>query len=216
VEHRQETTLIGGPSETSKADLTAQLGRYAAAVRACPHNLMSRAGLEELEERHIPESVRFAERLPRNARVVDIGAGGGLPGLVIAIVRRDLEVHLVESTGKKAAFLEETAALLGIDAKVHHARVEEVSKGPLGNGFDVVTARAVAPLDRLVDLAVPLLRPGGSLFAIKGSRWGEELAEAQGRIRHHGLVLVDQPDAETPGLGGPLVLVLRRPEDGPK
>lgn len=183
-------------------------------MRACPHNLMSRAGLGELEERHIPESVRFAERLPRDARVVDIGAGGGLPGLVIAMVRRDLAVHLVESTGKKAAFLEATAALLGVDAQVHHARAEDVAKGPLANGFDVVTARAVAPLERLVDIAVPLLRPGGSLFAIKGSRWSEELAEAQGRIRQHGLVLVDRPQALEAGVLGPLVLVLRRPDSG--
>jgi 16S rRNA (guanine527-N7)-methyltransferase len=205
-------TLIGGRRETPETDFSTQLRRFAEEVKACPHNLMSRAGLGELEERHIPESVRFAERLPREARVVDIGSGGGLPGLVIATVRRDLEVHLIESTGKKAAFLEATVALLGIDAHVHHARAEEVAQGPLGHGFDVVTARAVAPLDRLVDLAVPLLRPGGSLFAIKGSRWSEELAEAQGRIRHHGLTLVDHPQAAEGGGAGPLVLVLRRPE----
>lgn len=177
---------------------------------------MSRAGLEELEDRHIPESVRFAERLPRDARIVDVGSGGGLPGLVIAIVRRDAEMHLVESTGKKAAFLEATAAELSLNVTVHHARAEDVVKGSLRNSFDAVTARAVAPLARLIDLTVPLLKPGGSLYAIKGSRWGEELASAEARIVWHELELVERPDTAEAGEGGPLVLVLRRPSGGTK
>ncbi len=168
-------------------------------------------GVEELEDRHIPESIRFAERLPRDARIVDIGSGGGLPGLVIAIVRRDVDMHLVESTGKKAAFLEATAAVLGLNVTVHHARAEDVAKGSLRNSFDAVTARAVAPLARLIDLTVPLLKPGGSLFAIKGSRWGEELADAEARIAQHGLELVERPGPSEAGENGPLVLVLRRP-----
>jgi 16S rRNA (guanine527-N7)-methyltransferase len=197
----------------SECDPTELLRRYAEEVRACPHNLMSRAGLLELDGRHIPESVRFAARLPRDAKVVDIGSGGGLPGLVIAIVRPDLDVHLVESTGKKADFLSTTAAKLEIRATVHHARVEDVAKGELSAQFDVVTARAVAALRKLVDLAVPLLKPDGALYAIKGSQWEAELTDSQERIEHHRLAVLDRPGSPGEEGEGPLVVILGRPSD---
>jgi len=175
-----------------------RLGVYARALRESPHNLLSARGLEELESRHLPESVAFALALPAVDRLLDVGSGGGLPGLVIAIVRPELDVHLMEATGKKARFLSEVAVLLGCTAEVHHGRAEELAKPPLVGTFDIVTARAVAPLDRLASLCAPYLRPGGRLHAIKGERWVSELETARGALRTAGLEVVSTPaDAPT-------------------
>jgi 16S rRNA (guanine527-N7)-methyltransferase len=184
-----------------------QLQHFAELVRASPHNLLSKQGVEELESRHIPESVRFARALPTTEELLDIGSGGGLPGVVIAIVRPDIRVHLLESTTKKAHFLEETCNSLGIDVVVHNGRAEVLGKGPLGGRFPVVTARAVARLDELVRLAAPFLAPGGTLYAIKGERWVEELQESKQTV----LEVISTPE-ERPvtGVDGPLVLGLRR------
>lgn len=174
------------------------LERYAELVAASPHNLVSRSARAELSTRHVPEAVAFAQSLPGPARILDLGSGGGLPGLVIAAVRPDLEVHLLEATGKKAAFLAETAATLGLPVSVHHGRAEDLAGPPLAGTFDIVTARAVAPLERLVGLAAPYLTPGGSLHALKGARWPEELAAAAGAIRTARLRVAGVPETERP------------------
>lgn len=179
------------------------LTSFASLLRASPHNLLSARGLDELETRHIPESITFAESLPRSVRVLDVGSGGGLPGVVIAIVRPDIELHLLEATQKKAVFLAETVEMLGLSVKVHHGRAEALSVGPLRGSFDVVTARAVAPLDRLVGWVAPYLRPGGRLFAIKGERWSLELEAARGSMAASGMVVHALPGAAGGDDGGP-------------
>ncbi|WP_052664964.1 16S rRNA (guanine(527)-N(7))-methyltransferase RsmG [Nitriliruptor alkaliphilus] len=179
-----------------------RLTRFAALVRASEHNLVSRRAREELESRHLPECVRLADVLPRGEqRVLDIGSGGGFPGMVLAIVRPDLEVHLLDATAKKTAFLAAAAQELGVHVTVHTGRAEELVRGAsLAGGFDVVTARAVAPLDRLVTWAVPFLRPGGLLYAVKGQRWAEELEAARTAIAKLGASVVATPDdVHTPG-----------------
>lgn len=181
-----------------------QLEQYAAAVRASPHNLLSARALEELEERHIAESLLFAAGLPAGpARVLDLGTGGGLPGLVIAVARRDLAVTLLDATAKKVAFVAETAALMDVPVETLHGRAEDLA-GEHASSFDMVVARAVAPLDRLVGWAVPFLTPGGVLHAIKGQRWSEELAAAAPLIARLGCQVVgvpsstDGPESDTP------------------
>lgn len=184
------------------------LARYAEAVEASPHNLLSRRGLAELRDRHVPECVALAGMLPSGpARLVDVGSGGGLPGLVVAIMRPDLEVTLVESTQKKARFLTETAAALGIGVEVLAERAEAVGARSPG-GFDLATARAVAPLERLLPLTLPLLRPGGLLYAVKGRRWREELEAARAVLAEVGASVVTTPD-DVPGApSAPKVVII--------
>lgn len=188
------------------------LKSFAELLRASPHNLLSPRGLEELEARHFPESIAFAATLPSGPDVLDIGSGGGIPGLVIAIARPDLAVHLLEATGKKAEFLAKASSELGLAVTVHQGRAEELCVGPLAGAFDIVTARAVAPMDRLVLWASPFLRVGGTLHAIKGDRWRTELEEAKRSLVRADLEVVSTPEHAIEGpLGeGPKVIVLRR------
>ena len=171
------------------------LRAFAEEVRRSPHNLVSRRARDELETRHVPEAVELARLLPAGShRLLDVGSGGGFPGLVIAIVRPDLEVHLLDATRKKAGFLEETAALLGLEVTVHHGRAEELAAGPLAGTFDLVTARAVAPLRDLLDITLPFLAPDGVLYAVKGERWAEEIAAAEPRLARVGAAILATPD----------------------
>ncbi len=108
-------------------------------------------------------------------RIVDLGSGAGPPGLVLAIARPDAEVVLVESVGKKCAWLERTIEALGVEnVRVVRARAEELEEAP----FDVVTARALGSLPVLCEYAAPLLRDGGVLVAWKGAV--DEREEADG------------------------------------
>ena len=184
------------------------LHRYAELVRSSPHNLLSKAGLTELETRHIPESVRFATRLPERSPVLDIGSGGGLPGLVVAIVRPDLVVHLLEATTKKADFLAATAEALGLDVTVHNGRAEDLATGALRGRFPVLTARAVAALPRLIELGAPFLTVDGEIHAIKGERWAEEVPDSESVMRRWRLQVVRRP-SDDPELD-PRVVVLGR------
>ena len=191
-----------------------RLGRFAMLLRESPHNLLSPRALEELESRHFPESLHFARSLPPGPRLLDIGSGGGLPGIVIAIARPDLAVELLDATRKKADFLRTATAELGLDVVVHHGRAEDLVATGLRGAFDLVTARAVAPLERLVPWAAPFLARGGTLHAIKGDRWAEELAAAHQAVAASGLEVVRSPEL-TAGRSRrtlePTVVVLRRP-----
>lgn len=199
--------------ESSASELSERLAAYADLVRSSPHNLLSARGVEELEQRHIPEALAFASTLPTGPRMLDIGSGGGLPGLVVAIARPDLHVELLDATGKKADFLRDAARTLGLAVEVHHGRAEDLAKGALFGAFDLVTARAVAALDRLIPWGAPFLRTGGTLHAIKGERWAAELDAAEETMRRNRLVVVKTPDAKaTSSREGrdPSVVVFRR------
>ena len=132
--------------------------------------------------------------------------------MVIAMTRPDLAVELLEATGKKAEFLTEAAGRLGLPVTVHHGRAEELATGQLAGAFDLVTARAVAPLQRLGPWTAPFLRRGGQLHAIKGERWSEELTAARPTLDRLGLVVRAIPSGGRPEgeAGGPRVVVLER------
>ena len=134
-----------------------------------------------LWERHLLNSVAVAELVPDGARLVDIGTGAGLPGLAVACVRPDLAVDLVESLLRRTDFLTEVVTALGLTGRVRvvRGRAEDIAVRDTVGSAQFVTARAVAPLDRLVRWSFPLLRPGGSLLAVKGASAEDELTEHQ-------------------------------------
>lgn len=157
--------------------LSEKLRAFADAVRASPHNLLSQRALGEVEDRHIAESLAFASALPGDTDLLDLGTGGGFPGMLVALARPDIRVSLLDATRKKIDFLAATSKLLGVDVQTMHGRAEELWRSH-GSSYDIVTARAVAALDTLVGWSLPFLRPGGALWAIKGERWAEELEQA--------------------------------------
>ncbi len=148
-----------------------------------------------LWDRHLLNCLALAELLPPSVRVVDIGSGAGLPGLAIACVRPDLRIDLVESMLRRTDFLTEAVADLGLADRVRviRGRAEDRAVVRAAGSAEIVTARAVAPLDKLVRWSFPLLSRGGSLLALKGNSAEEELAEHELFLRRnkaevHGVV----------------------------
>ncbi len=133
-----------------------------------------------LWERHLLNCAVIAELVGHAASVCDVGSGAGLPGLALAIRRGDVRVTLVEPLLRRTRFLDEVVTELGLDnVEVVRARAEELHGH---RAFEVVTARAVAPLERLVGWCLPLVGAGGRLLAMKGSGAAEEVGLAQARI----------------------------------
>ncbi|WP_456951431.1 16S rRNA (guanine(527)-N(7))-methyltransferase RsmG [Geodermatophilus sp. SYSU D00698] len=128
-----------------------------------------------LWERHVLNSAAVAEAVPEGARVVDVGSGAGLPGIPLALARPDLRMTLVEPMARRVEFLEEVVAELGAPWRVVRGRAEERSVVTAVGPVDVVTARAVAALPRLLGWSRGLLRPGAQLVALVGARAVEEL-----------------------------------------
>ncbi len=186
-----------------------RLRTFAEAIRQSPHNLVSQRAKVQLWDRHIVESRTLAASIPGPGRLLDVGSGGGLPGMVIAIERPDLQVVLLDSSKKKTEFLVAMATAMDVDVAVVRGRAEDLQDGPLRAAFDVVTARAVAPLERLLGWTMPFLVPGGLLYAVKGARWAGELAAAAPALRTWGASVVATPD-EGPDHEGPRVVVVRR------
>lgn len=136
-------------------------------------------------ERHLLNSAVVAELVPHGCSLVDLGSGAGLPGIVLAMLLPDSEVVLLEPMQRRATFLEECVTELGLgNARVVRARAEQMA-GQLA--VDVVTARAVAPLDRLAALAVGLLKPGGIVLAVKGAKASAEIRDAKAALDRLGL-----------------------------
>jgi len=139
------------------------------------HNLVARSTLPDLWNRHFLDSAQLAPLIPAGARTLaDLGSGAGFPGLVIAAMRPNLAVTLFEATTKKCQFLEIVAKQIGTAVTIENGRMEEIKP----HGFDVVTARALAPLPKLLEYAHKFLRPNGVCLFPKGQNVGPELTEA--------------------------------------
>ncbi|HLW28974.1 MAG TPA: 16S rRNA (guanine(527)-N(7))-methyltransferase RsmG [Kiloniellales bacterium] len=165
--------LLGVPRETmAKLEIYAQLlERWNRSI-----NLVGRDSLRDLWRRHFLDSAQLMAFLPKAPtdeplRVVDMGSGAGFPGLVLSLLGAG-QVHLVESDRRKCAFLREVARSTGARVQVHPVRLEQIEDLTA----DVVTARALAPLDRLLDYAERLLRPQGVCLFLKGRSVEKELA----------------------------------------
>lgn len=150
-------------------------------------NLIARGSLPERWARHYEDSLQLWSLVPAEARsLLDVGSGAGFPGMILAILahfrRPELHLTLVDSVGKKARFLSEVGASLGLSnlsVSAQRAEVFHVKQAK----FDVITARAVTALPKLLDLTAPLLTPGGMLIFPKGEKADEELTAAAARWR---------------------------------
>ncbi|WP_437663528.1 16S rRNA (guanine(527)-N(7))-methyltransferase RsmG [Sorangium sp. So ce1182] len=202
---------------TLDAAVVAKLGDYLARLLAMNElmNLTSVTDPVEVWEKHVLDSltlVPLLDELSAGARIADIGSGGGLPGIPLAMARPDLKVTLVEATQKKASFLVAVAAGLGLtNVSVRAERAEQLGKGDLRGAFDAVTARAVGRLVMLIPLTVPFVRPNGMVLLVKGQRAEEELAEASwvlGRQRAAFVKTVGTPTGK--------IVVLQKSGEEPK
>ena len=143
-------------------------------------NLVAPSTLPHLWTRHIADSLQLLTLAPSAKIWVDLGSGGGFPGVVLACALADTSgavVHLVERNARKAAFLREALRVAGARGVVHGKRIEDIVDS-LAGPIDCVTARALAPLHELVGFAEPLVRRGAKAFFLKGQDVGAELTEA--------------------------------------
>ena len=143
-------------------------------------NLIAPSTIPTIWTRHVADSLQLLELVPDARTWVDFGSGGGFPAIPVACAlgeRPGAKVHLVESNGKKAAFLREAARITGAPAQVHAERVEKFNQMPV-NSVDVVSARALAPLKTLCDQAFPLINGGAIGLFPKGLDVAAELTEA--------------------------------------
>ncbi|WP_231482584.1 16S rRNA (guanine(527)-N(7))-methyltransferase RsmG [Nocardioides sp. URHA0020] len=152
-----------------------------------------------LWDRHLVNCALLAQAIPHDVTVCDVGSGAGLPGLVLAIARADLRITLVEPLLRRTTFLDEVVSTLGLTnvevvrgkADALHGRVT----------YDVVTSRAVAPLERLLGWSMPLVAPTGALLAMKGSSVGEEITAAAAALHQWGCA---EPEVLMLGEGWPV------------
>lgn len=144
---------------------------------------------DRLWERHLLNSAVVQELIPEGAVVVDVGSGAGLPGIPLALARPDLTVELVEPLLRRTTWLDEVVEELGLAARVTVTRGKVAVIG--ARQVDVVTARAVAPLERLLPMCVPLVRPGGLVLAMKGQHAVEEVAAVHARASRWKVAALD-------------------------
>ncbi len=180
------------------------------------HNLTAITDAETAWNRHILESLALTPALQSVQSLLDLGSGGGLPGIPLAIALPHLRVTLLEATGKKARFLQETCEALGLNqVSLCAQRAELEGRNPASREqYDAVTCRAVGSLAEIIELSMPLLKVGGRLLAVKGRRADEEISSAKNAFQLLGCSLLsrtsllpDDPDNDSVLL----ILIKKRP-----
>ncbi|MBX3169069.1 MAG: 16S rRNA (guanine(527)-N(7))-methyltransferase RsmG [Candidatus Eremiobacteraeota bacterium] len=143
----------------------------------------------------ITDSASAAEKLPEGGKIVDLGSGGGCPGVVLQVLRPDTKFYLLESNGRKAGFLRSVVEKLRLPSEVLQERSETVAHQPEYRAqFDMVVAKAVASLPVLIELALPLLKVKGKLLAYKGPQAQQEVDESAVALKNlHGRTLAVEP-----------------------
>ncbi|MBB1483045.1 16S rRNA (guanine(527)-N(7))-methyltransferase RsmG [Tessaracoccus sp. MC1865] len=181
LEHRVAACLFEAYPQRDKA-----LSRYVDILgsRGIEWGLMGPREGDKLWQRHVANSLAVVDAIPQGLDVADIGSGAGLPGIPLAIVRPDLRITLIESLQRRCEFLELAVDELGLGdrVEVRRGRAEEVKER-----FDVVTCRAVAPLEKLLRWTTPLFSPDGMLLALKGASAEEEIRNAANLLKNNRL-----------------------------
>lgn len=145
-------------------------------------NLTAITAPEEILYKHFYDCILFfsAAEIPRNARIIDVGTGAGFPGMVLKILRPDIELTLLDGLNKRLIFLNEVLNALELQAETVHLRAEEGGRKPeYREKFDIACARAVAAMPVLCEYCLPFVKPGGKFVAMKGSSGAEESAAAE-------------------------------------
>ena len=186
---QQLATAAGRPLDGGQIG---RLGQYLDLLLAANErmNLTRIVDRADAEVRHVADALTLLPLLPKGPhRLADVGSGGGVPGLPLAVARPDASVTLIESVGKKADFLREAAAELGLrNVAVFRGRAEDWPRQSRDR-FNVVTCRAVASLPKLLTWCRPLVTGGGVLLAMKGPRLVEELKEAEPLLHRQNAVV---------------------------
>ena len=182
------------PDAGARESLAAYAGLLATA--GVERGLIGPREVPRLWDRHLLNCAVAVPLVPEGADVIDVGSGAGLPGIVWAIVRPDIAVTCLEPLQRRATFLEEAVAELGLTGRVQvvRGRAEDIvrGRGPVTSlRARVVTARAVAPMERLAGWTVPLVQPGGELLALKGRSAAEEVEASRIVLERLGIVSVE-------------------------
>ena len=221
-----------GPIPTALAaaypDAVSGLTAYAEllATEGVVRGLIGPREVPRLWDRHIANCALLERVVPQGSTVADVGSGAGLPGLVLALVRPDVHVTLIEPLLRRATFLSEAVEILGLGARVTVVRVraEELSSRRGGSSetregnvaADVVTARAVAALPKLLAWCWPLVKPGGRLAVLKGESAAAEVADAASALKARGINLdaVTVKTVEAAGSQATLIAISRPDRQG--
>lgn len=197
------------------AAVQASLTRYAEllATAGVERGLIGPREVPRLWDRHLLNCAVAVPLVPEGADVIDVGSGAGLPGIVWAVVRSDVTVTCLEPLQRRATYLEEVVTELGLTGRVQvvRARAEDIvrGRGPVTSlRARVVTARAVAPMERLAGWTVPLVQPGGELLALKGRSAAEEVEASRSVLERLGIVSVDIVECGE-GVVDPATIVVR-------
>lgn len=198
--------ICGGETGEKFSAFYALLSEYNQKV-----NLTRITGREECDIKHFFDSLAGEKYFPQGAECLEVGSGGGFPSVPLMIWRHDLSFVLVESVGKKCAFLERAVSELGLNARVVNGRAEELARLPgYREKFDVCCARAVARLNTLAEYCVPFVKPGGVFIAYKGNA-AEEIGESANAFRILGARLERAEQFELPeGAGERTVVVAEK------
>ncbi|UKL14353.1 16S rRNA (guanine(527)-N(7))-methyltransferase RsmG [Dissulfurimicrobium hydrothermale] len=176
-------------------------------------NLTGITDPREMALRHVGDTILVALHTPEGANtVLDIGTGAGVPGLVLKLIRQDLEVALVDAVRKKVSFLRYLIAKMGLSGVwAEHGRIglDDVPIRRPREGFDLVISQAVGPLDRIVEIASGLVREGGLIVSLKGPKGIEELKAKEGWLTSKGWV-ARPVETRTPAAGYRRCLILVR------
>lgn len=154
-------------------------------------NLTAITDPEGIEDKHFIDSLLFAAQPEVAGKVVDVGTGAGFPGVVAKLYKPELDLTLMEPTGKRVEFLRYVCGELGIEAEFAKERAEEAARKVWREQFDVATARAVANLAMLAEYCLPLVKVGGWFIALKGAGATDEVREAQGAVKKLGGAFVE-------------------------
>lgn len=170
-------------------------------------NLTAITERADVDIKHFADSVSGAKYIPQGAKIADVGSGAGFPAIPLKIVRNDISITMMDALNKRVNFLLDTLSVLELDGEAIHVRAEDAARGIYREKYDVVTARAVASTDTLVEYLLPLVKVGGKALLYKGGDVDEELAQAKGIISSLGGKIVKVDKFSFAGQSRALILI---------